>query len=357
MIPPLSTNSTYAGFGFGCGDFQLRTENGGVTCIRSMEFPIPMNSQLTVYSASQAQESRAPDGTAGLAWLPKYNFVGITVFGLKGPVEGMNEKGLTFGFLTFDGSGYTTISDTEKGQALALMDVGTWILGNFADVKEVKKAIHGVKIWGEFVEAIGQIPGLHIALHDAAGYNLVIEFINGRTHVHDNPVGVLTNDPSFDWHMKNLAQYNHLTNQPSKSMEINGTSLPTRGLGEGMSGLPGGWSSTDRFTRIATMVRFVGKLGDEKAAISAALHLSNNVDIPNNAVIGKLGDKELSDQRLWLVIKDLVNKIFYFMGNDFSLKCIDLNQINFKAVKHNQIPIETEHLIIFDITDNFKPSK
>lgn len=46
---------------------------------------------------------------------------------------------------------------------------------------------------------------MHVALHDAAGKNLVIEFIEGEVKIYDNPLGVLTNRPDFTWQINNLA--------------------------------------------------------------------------------------------------------------------------------------------------------
>ena len=38
---------------------------------------------------------------------------------------------------------------------------------------------------------VGMIPPLHFAIHDALGKSLVIEFIDGKMEVTDNPLSVL----------------------------------------------------------------------------------------------------------------------------------------------------------------------
>jgi hypothetical protein len=53
-------------------------------------------------------------------------------------------------------------------------------------------------------------PPIHIAVHDTAGNNIVIEFIEGKVNVYDNPIGVMTNAPTFDWHLTNLRNYVNL---------------------------------------------------------------------------------------------------------------------------------------------------
>lgn len=97
-----------------------------------------------------------------------------------------------------------------KHRAIAVIHLGTWILGNFATAHEVKEALGTVKIWGEIVEHLQRVPGLHIALHDQAGNNLVIEFLDGEIVTHDNPLGVLTNGPPFAWHLANLKHYDSI---------------------------------------------------------------------------------------------------------------------------------------------------
>ena len=48
----------------------------------------------------------------------------------------------------------------------------------------------------------------HWAVQDAAGAMVVLEYVGGALHVHDAArVGVLTNDPEYEWHLKNLNQY------------------------------------------------------------------------------------------------------------------------------------------------------
>ena len=44
----------------------------------------------------------------------------------------------------------------------------------------------------------------HYVVHDAGGASIVIEFDHGAMAVYDNPVGVMTNGPKFDWHLTNL---------------------------------------------------------------------------------------------------------------------------------------------------------
>ena len=84
---------------------------------------------------------------------------------------------------------------------------------------------------------------------DATGKSIVIEYVGGQLHVHDNPLGVLTNSPSFDWHMTNLRNYIKfsLTNVPP--LQLGGVKLARFGQGSGMLGMPGDFTPPSRFVR------------------------------------------------------------------------------------------------------------
>jgi choloylglycine hydrolase len=64
-------------------------------------------------------------------------------------------------------------------------------------VDEVKEALPAVNVAGIKLKEAGGELYLHIALHDASGKNLVIEFIDGNVNVYDNPLGVMTNRPDL----------------------------------------------------------------------------------------------------------------------------------------------------------------
>ena len=69
--------------------------------------------------------------------------------------------------------------------------------------------------------------------------------------VYDNPVGVLTNNPPFDYQMFNLNNYMHLAvaNHPNTFSDELVLNPYSRGMG-GM-GLPGDLSSQSRFVRVS----------------------------------------------------------------------------------------------------------
>jgi len=52
---------------------------------------------------------------------------------------------------------------------------------------------------------------MHWAMADATGDSVVIEYLDGVLHVNNNTVGVMTNDPDYQWHLYNLNNYVNLS--------------------------------------------------------------------------------------------------------------------------------------------------
>ena len=70
-------------------------------------------------------------------------------------------------------------------------------------------------------------------MHDASGKSIVIEYVGGKLNVHDDPLGVITNSPTFDWHMTNLRNYVNfsMTNAPPVQAGLGHAQADRPGLG------------------------------------------------------------------------------------------------------------------------------
>ncbi len=194
-----------------CTSLRLMTTNGYPIYGRTMEFASATIAwQLAIYPRGVTFTGLAPDGETGLSWTGKYGFVGALGGKIKdGAVsDGMNEKGLVVGLLILYGSKYQVPNDeADIKKTIAYWQLGNYILSNFATVGEVKKALaDDVLVANIPLPSSLGLPSLpvHFAVHDADGNALVIEYIDHQLHIYDNPLGVLTNDPSFEWQMENL---------------------------------------------------------------------------------------------------------------------------------------------------------
>jgi len=340
-----------AGAALACTDFRVKATNGTVVIGRSMEFALGIGSDVVVYPRVEKAVSLTPDGKQGISWKPKYGYLGIDAFGEKRAVlDGINEAGLAVEFLWFTESQYQEAKDHNW---LAITDLGPWILGNFKTVDEVKKELPRIKVIGAFVQQLRSVPGFHAAVHDTQGHSIVIEFIKGETKIYDNPVGVMTNKPTFDWQLTNLRNYVNLEAYDQESKQIVGIKFDKVGSGNGWHGLPGDWTPPSRFVRTALMVHSADPVKDAAGAVNLAEHILNAVDIPQGVIKTKGPvNKALVDYTQWIVIKDLTNRVLYFRSyQDLALKKVDIQKLNFNpGAKMKTIRIEDGSRTIVDVT-------
>lgn len=330
----------FAPLALACSDFVVKAKDGTVVNGRSMEFPIDLKSEVWIVPRGQHSQ---------------YGFLGIDAFGLKDTfVEGFNEKGLAMGGLMFAGAQY---QQPLPGKSVPIDSLGAWILGNFATVAEVKAALPKVAICDSSIKKLKGL-GMHIAVHDALGKNLVIEFIGGKVKVYDNPLGILTNRPEFDWQMTNLRNYLNLDAHDKKPIMLNGVKVEPAGVGSGMLGLPGDWTPPSRFVRLAYSVNAALPPKNATEAVSLAQHLLNVVDIPKGVIkestplplVEEYGYAE------WVVIKDLTNKVLYFKTyENAAWKSVDLKKFDLSpGAPRKSIAMDDKSMTIIDVSNSLK---
>lgn len=337
---------------YACTDFLVQAQDGSIINGRSLEFGLEFQSKIKVFPRNQKMSSQAPGQKKGMQWVSKYGFLGVTGLGQNFSLDGMNEAGLSFGYLWLPGATqYPTVPAQQMKNALDFTDFGSWVLGNFATVDEVKAALESVYIWAHTVPPLG-VPPVHAAIHDAQGRSLVIEFVGGQMKVYENPIGVLTNSPPFDWQITNLQNYLNLTPENPSPITLKGVPIAPPGQGSGFLGLPGDWSPPSRFIKIATYLRFAKEAANGIEAVNLSEHLLNSVDI----ALGLVRDpgKDTGDYTQWIVIKDLTQKVLYFRSySDLTLKMVDLKKLDFTKDVKNNIPLDLK-VGIKDVTDVFK---
>jgi choloylglycine hydrolase len=337
----------------GCTDFCLKDQKNNIVVGRSLEFAQNLESQIVIYPKNQKLTSIVKvDGKnqKGLSWTSRYNFLAINAFDSDLLIDGFNEKGLSIGTLWFPGAKYPEFKPDKRRyyNAISLIDLGLYLLGSYSSVDEVKRALKRIDIYFPYVKQLGQIPPIHLSIHDKSGASIVVEFIDHKMIIHDNKIGVLTNMPSFDWQVTNLANYINLSDINKKSIKLDGGVLNPTGQGSGLLGIPGDWTPPSRFVRIALIKNFVQKAKNVHENINLGFHLLNMVDIPYGAV--RDSQNKGFDYTQWSLVKDLKNGVMYYRTYyDQRVKTIDLNMEakNLKSTE-KKIPMVgvTDSLII-----------
>ena len=319
-----------------CTGIRLIAEDGTVIHARTMEFAIDIHSDVIVIPRGYVRTGTTPDGKKGLSWKAKYASIGANGVGLPALFDGLNEKGLAAGTFYFPTSaGYMPYSAADAGKTIAQWEVGSWILENFANVEEVKANIRNIIVPAVVFGGWGFAPEAHYIVHDATGKSIVIEYVGGKLNVHDNPLGVLTNSPAFDWHMTNLRNYVNFSMTNVPPVQLGSIKLLPFGQGSGMLGLPGDFTPPSRFVRAVAFSQSVFKPKTGNDAVLEAFHILNQFDIPKGAAREHEKDEYgniLADYTIWTAASDLKAKQYYFRTYENSqIRMVDLMKMNLDA--------------------------
>jgi len=303
---------------------------------RTLEFGIDIESSVLVVPRGYARSATAPDGKSGMQWTSKYAVVGANGAGVPFIFDGHNEKGLAVGTFYFPGSAeYMPYTPADASKTLAPWELGSWLMESFASVEEVKANIDKVVVPAVLFSAWKMVPPVHYVVHDASGKSITIEYLEGKLNVRDNPLGVITNSPSFDWHMTNLRNYVNISAQDVAEKQLGPIKISPSGIGSGMLGLPGDMTPPSRFVRAAAFSQALYPSDTGYAAVLQAFHLLNNFDIPHGAVrtveLDANGNR-LADYTLWTSVNDLKAKRFYFRTFENSqIRMVDLMSMDLQA--------------------------
>lgn len=343
-----------------CTDLHLTAKDGTQLIARSMEFGTNMNSNLRTSLRDRTFVNTTPNGKAGLSWKAQYGYVYLDALNVDVAIEGMNEAGLAFEALYLPGeTEYQVVPDGQESQGLAYERFGDWVLANFKTVDEVKNLLPKIFVYAEKMTGFGDmIFPLHYIINDNTGKSIVVEYVGGKMNVYDNTIGVVTNSPTYNWHMTNLRNYVNLSPQFPKPVTVNGVTFAATGQGAGMVGLPGDASPPSRFVKVAVMKTTATDTSDAVGTLNLAQHIMNNVDIPLGFIRDPSNGQVAGDYTQWVVYKDLTHKIFYYKtyGN-MNIRAVSLDKLNFASdAQALKMPLESTQTNQ-DITEFFTKQK
>ena len=323
-----------------CTSIRIKTEDGLVFYARSMEGAVDYQSKVTVVPKGTIYHGTLPDNSPkGLTWTVKYGLVGMNAFGSPLMTDGMNEMGLAVGNLFFpDYADYEPFDPGKANITLSQYEVATWLLSSYATVAEVRQAMSEVRVVQGPKDVIAPV---HFAVHDAQGNSLVIEYVKGKLHIYDNPLGVMTNSPPFDWMIIYLSNFVNLSATNVPQIDLGGVVIKQFGQGSGLVGLPGDFSPPSRLVRMVAFTQLALPVKGPQAGLNLAMTIINNVDIPQGVVRDKREKGMIYDITQWAVVADLAGKKYYFRTHDNkNWRYIDLMKALQGAKGIQTIPLE-----------------
>ena len=189
--------------------------------------------------------------------------------------DATNEKGLSIAALNFPGNAkYFPV--TESRDNVAPYEFIPWILGQCANVAQAEQLLNNINIVDIPFSKEYPLTPLHWIISDKT-QSITLESTANGLHVYQNPVGVLTNNPIFPFHLHNLSQYLNLTSQFPTNRFSDKIDLIPDSLGMGAIGLPGDLSSVSRFIR-ATFTKLNSVCNQtEESSVSQFFHILGSV--------------------------------------------------------------------------------
>jgi choloylglycine hydrolase len=326
-----------------CTGITLRAQDGSVIYARTMEFGFDFHSEAIVIPRGFALAGSAPDG-AGMRWSSKHALVGANGVNLPIILDGLNEHGLACGLFYFPGfAGYQEVNAGEAARTIAPWELPLWILSQCATVEEVRQKLPEIRVANVVFPAWGTGTPAHYIVHDASGNCLVIEYVDGKINFYDNPIGVFTNAPAFDWHLTNLRNYVNLSANNAAEVSLDGVKLAPFGQGSGMHGLPGDFTPPSRFVRAAILSHAAVASATGEEAIEQAFHILNSFDIPAGSVRNSHDKSGTEDITEWTTASDTQARRFYFHthGNR-RVQMIDLTRCDLDAKQIASAPMSQE---------------
>ncbi|MGD9647900.1 MAG: linear amide C-N hydrolase [Pirellulales bacterium] len=295
-----------------CTGITLRPRDGSIVYARTLEFALDTKSNLIVIPRGKEFVGSTPTEAPGLRWTSKFAVAGMNAFDQPLFLDGLNERGLSVGLFYFPGyAGYQVAGAADIDRTLAPQELGVYLLGTCADVAEAAAATRAVVVAATMFKPMGEVPPCHYIVTDAGGNSLVIEYVAGQLRLHDNRIGVITNSPTFDWHLTNLSNYINLSPTNVPPLDLAGLRIHGFGQGTGMLGLPGDFTPPSRFVRAAAFVNSALPVDTAGEGVLQAFHILNQFDIPKGAARGVEHGSPVADFTQWTSAADLTNGRYY----------------------------------------------
>lgn len=293
---------------------------GYMVSARNLDLFSPVDPSLVITPRGVAHNGG--DAKNAARWKTQYGSVVVYADGVF-PMDGMNEKGLA-GHTLFYMDGSQQQQDHQDKPVIESRAWLSYILDNFATVDQAVNAIRqDVRLIAAHMPIDYASDTKHIAIEDVSGDSAIIEIDDGKVNIyHDKTYRVMTNPPSYDRQLKNLAKY-----QNAKRSEI-----------------PGGLEADERLVRASYDLKSLPQPDNKNQAQGFILSVVNNVAYPIGlptepdeqkvtdmyAKYSKRPQQNKGIGTYWTAISDLSNGEYHFKSTFAASQVwVSLRDINF----------------------------
>lgn len=257
--------------------------------------------------------------------------------------DATNEKGLSIAGLNFPKNAY--YGEPKEGRInISPFEFIPYVLGKCKDLEETKALLDKMELVNiNFSDELVLSP-LHWIISDRNG-SITVEAVKEGLKVYDNPVGVLTNNPPFEYQMFNLNNYKGLSINPPKNNFAKQLNLENYSRGMGAMGLPGDLSSASRFVK-AAFTKLNSVSGDtENESISQFFHILTSVEQQRGCV--HMGDEKY-EITIYSSCCNTDKGIYYYTTYENNqINAVDMNRENLEGNRLVSYKLNKEQNINF----------
>lgn len=275
----------------------------------------------------------------GTSITSKYSMIGMATVVSNYPLyaEATNEKGLSMAGLYFPKNA-CFFKEEDNKLNLSPYELIPYFLGLYSSISEIKKDITKLNITNTPFSKEMPVSDLHWMISDESEC-IVIEQMEDGLKVYNNPIGVLTNNPPFEYHLNNINNYSNLSPYNSENTFSNKINLNQYGQGMGAIGLPGDNSPASRFIR-ASFNKLNSKCeDDEKSSVTQFFHILDSVSMVQGTTITKENKNDITTYSCCI---NTSKGIYYY-------KTYTNNQII--AIKMSEKEKNNKYLSIFNLIE------
>lgn len=305
---------------------------------RTLDLEYTYEEQVTVTPRNYVFPFRMKDAVNS-----HYAIIGMATVAENYPLyyEATNECGLSMAGLNFPGNAYY-FPPMDGKDNIAPFEFIPWILSQCKNLEEARELLQNISLCKiHFSEKLPLSP-LHWMIADKDGA-ITVESMADGLHIYDNPIGVLTNNPTFDYHMTHLCDYMNLTAQTPEN-RFGKASLTTYSRGMGAVGLPGDLSSASRFVR-AAFVKLNSVSGEsENESISQFFHILGAVEQQRGCVRLPDGNYEIT---AYTSCMNTDKGIYYYTTyENHAISAVDMHRCDLEGKELYRYPLVKEQQII-----------
>ena len=256
--------------------------------------------------------------------------------------DATNEFGLSMAGLNFPGNGYFFKPESDGRDNISPFEFIPWILGQCKNLDEARALLDKIRLVDIPFSKELPITPLHWMIGDQSG-SIVVESVRDGLHIYDNPVGVMTNNPTFDKQLFRLNDYRGVSAGPSENTFAKGLDLDPYSRGMGGIGLPGDLSSGSRFVKVAfTKMNSISN-DDEDSSVSQFFHILGSVEQQRGCC--DLGDGKY-EITIYSSCCNMDRGIYYYRTYDNSqISAVDMHHENLDCKDLVSYPLVTEQQI------------